>query len=163
MQLNIPLGARHHYIALKMETNQSMRRPTSRSLLKLLVSGLYLKLFTRGSIFLLAPLGTVGPITKKPREKVELLFLRLLILSSLFFSSPYRIVWSKSSLESTFYHMSIPHWLLGLPLSPYPSTFGFLSNHVLPHVSYGSHLSSLFDLTCILLRSYSYTEFYSQA
>ena len=127
MKPNIPLGARHNHTTLKVENNQSRRRPTSRSLSKLPVSSLYLKLFARGSTFLLAPPGTACPITGKLREKVELLSLSFLSLLS--FSSPPSSIPSVSlrwlSLESTFCHMSIPHWFLGLPLSPYPSTLDF--------------------------------------
>ena len=127
MQLNIPLGARQNHTALKVENNQSRRRRTSLSVPKLPVSGLYLKLFVRGSTFLLSPPGIACPIAGKPREKVELLSLKFLPLFS--FSSPPSSIppvgprWL--SLESTFFHMSIPHWLLGLPLSPYPSTLDF--------------------------------------
>ena len=103
MQPNIPFGEKHHHTALRVETNQSRRRPTSWSLSKLPVFGLYLKLFARGSTFL---------------TKLFSLF-SLSFLSSL----PTVLFGLKSSLESTFFfHMSTPHWLLGLPLSPYPST-----------------------------------------
>ena len=123
MQPNIPLGARHNHTTLKIENNQIWRRPTSWSLLKLPVSGLYLKLFARGNTFLLAPSRTAGPIAGKPRDKVELLYLSFLPLFSFSSIPPVGPRWL--SLESTFCHMSIPHWLLGLPLSPYPSTLDF--------------------------------------
>ena len=151
MQPNIPLGAKHHHIAIRVETNHSRRRPTSWSLSKLPISGLYWKLFARGSTFLLDLPGTTGLIAGKPREKVELLSLRfsppfsLSLLSSL----PTVLFGLKSSSESTFFlsHVNTPlaPWITLITLSIY---LGSLSNHVLPHVSYGSHLSSLFDLPC---------------
>ena len=125
MQLNIPLGARHHHTALRIENNKSRRRPTSRSLLKLLVSGLYLKLLAQGTTFLLPPLGTVGPIAEKPREKVEVLSLSLLPLFSFssFFPS-YRIFRSKVKFGEYFLatcqypigSLNYPYHLIHLPL-----------------------------------------------
>ena len=152
MQPNVPLGAKHHLTALRVENNQSRRRPTSWSLSKLLVSGLYLKLSSWGSTFLLDPPGTAGPIAGKNTEKVELLSLSFILLSLFPFLCPFlsssRIVWSKVK----FGEYILPHvntalapWITLITLSIY---LGFLSNHVLPHVSYRSHLSSLFDLTC---------------
>ena len=142
MQSNILLRARHHYIALKIEANQSRRRPTFWSLSKLPVSGLYWKLFARGSTFLLNLPGTAGPITGKPREKVELLSLSFLPLFSFppFFPSSYRIVRSKFKFGEYF----LPH--VNTPLAPWITILtlsiclGFLSNNVLPHFSYGSHI-----------------------
>ena len=130
MQPNVPLGAKHHYTALRVKNNQSRRRPTSWSLSKLPVSDLYWKLFARGRTFLLDPSGTTGSIAGKTREKVELLLLSFLLLPLFpFFSSfiplPTVLLGLKSSLESTFYYMSIFHWLLRLPLSPNPSTLDF--------------------------------------
>ena len=126
MQPNIPLGARHNHTALKVENNQSKRRPTSWILLKLPISGIYLKLSTRRSTFLLSPPRTASPIARKPREKLQLLSLSFLPLFSFFsFFFSYRIVWSIVKFRVLFGHMSIPHWLLGLPLSPYPSTLNF--------------------------------------
>ena len=153
MQPNIPIGARHHHTAIKVEYNKSRRSPTSWCSLKLLVSGLYWKLFTRGSIFLLDMSGTSGPIAEKPREKVELLSLTFLLLSlfpflSFLFSLPTELFGLKSSFESTFWpHVNtlLAPWITLITLSIY---LGFLSNHVSPHVSYGSHLGSLFDLPC---------------
>ena len=148
MQPNIPLGARHNHTTLKIENNQSRRRPTSWSLSKLPIFGQYWELFARGSTFLLAPPGTASPIAEKPREKVELLFLSFLPL--FYFSSPllHPTGWSKLV---KFGEYLLPHvitplapWITLITLSIY---LGFLSNHVFPHVSYGSHLSSLFDLT----------------
>ena len=84
------------------------------------------------------------------REKVELLSLSFLLLSLcpfLSFLSSYRIVWSKVKFGEYFLpHVNTPlaPWITLITLSIY---LGFLSN-VLPHVSYGSHLSSLFDLPC---------------
>ena len=150
MQPNIPLGVRHNHTALKIENNQSRRRPTSWSLSKLPVSNLYLKLFARGSTFLLGPPGTAGPIARKPREKVDLLSLSFLLLSLFlsFLFFPYRIFWSKVKFGEYFLphvNTSLVPWITLITLSIY---LGFLSNHVLPHVFYGSHLSSLFDLPC---------------
>ena len=71
MQPNIPLGARHNHTALKVENNQSRRRPTSWSLWKILDSGLYLYLLSRGRTFLLASPETDGPIILKSKEKIE--------------------------------------------------------------------------------------------
>ena len=128
MQPNVPLGAKHHHTALRVENNQSRRRPTSWSLSKLPVCGLYLKLLARGNTFLLDPSGTTDPIAEKPREKVELLslsFLPLSLFPFLYFSLSPELFGLKSSLESTFCHMSVPHWLPRLPLSPYPSALDF--------------------------------------
>ena len=129
MQPNVPLGAKHHPIALRVENNQIRKRPTSWSLSKLLFFGLYLKLSAWASTFLLDLPGTAGPITGKTREKVELLSLSFFFypffLSFNPFCLPPELFGLKSSLKSTFCHMSIPHWLLGLPLSLYPSTLDF--------------------------------------
>ena len=145
MQPNISLGARHHHITLRVKNNQSRRRPTF-GLSKLLVSGLYWKLFAWGSTFLLDLLGTAGPITRKPREKVELLSLIFLPLFSFHpFPSSYRIVRSKVKFGEYFLatcQYPLAPWITLITLSIY---LGFPSNHVLPHVSYGSHLRSLFD------------------
>ena len=127
MQPKLSLGARHHHTTLRVENNQSRRRPTCWILSKLPVSGLYWKLFVRGSTFLLDLPGTTGPIAGKTREKVELLSLSFLFLFLFPFIFPFlsssRIVWSKVKFGEYFFcHMSIPHWLLGLPLSLYPST-----------------------------------------
>ena len=150
MQPNTSLGERHHHITLRVENNQSRRRPTSWSLSKLPVSDLYWKLFARGNTFLLDPSGIAGPIAGKTREKVELLSLSFLPLFSFsyFFPLPTVLLGLKSSLESTLWpHVNTPlaHWISLITLSIY---LGFLSNHVLPHVSYKSHLGSLFDLPC---------------
>ena len=152
MEPNVPLGEKHHHTALRVENNQSRRRPTSWSLSKLPVSGLYWKLSVRGSTFILDPSGATSPIARKTREKVELLSLSFLLLSFFPFLSPFlsssRIVWSKVKFGEYF----LPH--VNTPLAPWISLItlsiylGFLSNHVLPHVSYRSHFSSLFDLTC---------------
>ena len=125
MQPNTSLGARHHHTTLRVENNQSTRRPTSWSLSKLPVSGLYCKLSARGSTFLLDLQGTVGPIAGKTREKVELLSLSFLLLSLFpFLSSPssYRIVCLNSSGMSSLAtcHSSIgsldyPYHLIHLP------------------------------------------------
>ena len=147
MQPNIPLGARHYHTTLRVENNQSRRRPTSRSLSKHPISGLYLKLFARGSTFLLSPSGTADLIPEKPREKVELLSLSFLPLFSFSSSLLHAIGWSKMVKfgEYLLPHVNTPlaPWITLIILSIY---LGFLSNHVLPHVSYGSHLGSLFDL-----------------
>ena len=148
MQPNIPLGARHHHTTLRVENNQIRRRPISWSLLKLPVSSLYLKLFARGSTFLFASSESAGPISGKTREKVKLLSLSFLLLS-LFLSFLFFLtnVWSKVKFGEYFLpHVNTPlaPWITLITLSSY---LGFLSNHVLPHVSYGSHLSSLFYLT----------------
>ena len=139
MQPNIPLRVRQHHTDLEIEINQSRGRPTSRSLLKLPVSGLYLKLLVRGSTFLLAPSGTTGPIAGKPREKVELLSLSFLPLFSCPpSSSSYCIVWSKVKFGE--YFLATCQYPIGS--LDYPYHLRFLSNHVLPHVSYGSHLGT---------------------
>ena len=147
MQPNVPLRAKHHHTALRVENDQSRRSPTSSSLSNLLISGLYLKLFVRGSTFLLDTSGTTGPIAGKPREKVEVLSLSFLPLFSFlsFFMSFSRIFLSKVKFGEYFLsHANTPlaPWITSFTLSIY---LGFLSNHVLPHVPYGSHLSSLFD------------------
>ena len=159
MQPNISLGARHHHTTLRVENNQSRRRPTSWSLSKLPVSDLYWKLFARGSTFLLDQPRTVGPIARKTREKVVLLSLIFLFLSLFPFLSPFlpssQIVWSKVKFGEYFLpHVNIPlaPWITLITLSIY---LGFLSNHVLPHVSYRSHLSSCLASstldTCLIL------------
>ena len=152
MQPNIPLRAKHHHTALRVENKQSRRRLTSWSLSKLPNSGLYLKLLARGSTFLLTLPGTVDLIAGKPKEKMEFLSLSFLLLSLFPFLSPFlsssRIIWSKVKFGEYFLpHVNTPlaPWITLITLSIY---LGFLFNHVLPHVSYGSHLSSLFDLTC---------------
>ena len=118
MQPNIPLGARHNHTALKVENNQSKRRPTSRRLSKLLVSSLYLKLLAWGSTFLLASSGTTGPIAGKPREKVKLLSLSFLPLFSFSsFLSSYRIVWSKVKFGE--YFLATCQYLIGSLDYPY--------------------------------------------
>ena len=126
MQPNIPLGARHHHTTLRVEGNQSRRIPTSWSLSKLPVSGLYLKLFTRGSTFLLAPPRATGPIARKHREKVELLSLIFLPFFSFSSLLLHPTGWSKMVKFGEYFlpHVNT-HWLLGLPLSPYPSTLDF--------------------------------------
>ena len=143
------LRARHNHTTLKVENNQSRRRPTSWGLLKLLVSVLYLKLFVRGNTFLLAHSGVVDPIAGKPREKVELLFLSFLPLYSFSSLSLHPTGWSKMVKFEEYFlpHVNTPlaPWITLITLSIY---LGFLSNHVLPHVSYGSHLSSLFEFPC---------------
>ena len=127
MQPTIPLGARHNHTALKVENNQSRRKLTFWSLSKLPISGLYLHFLSRGRTFLLASLETDGPIVGKSREKVEPLSL---LSSSIpfpfpFFLSSYRIVWSKVKWNVLSCHMSSSYWLLGSPLSLYPSTLDF--------------------------------------
>ena len=146
MQPNTSLGSRHHHTTLRVENNQSRRRPTSWSLLKFHVFGLYWKLFARGNTFLLDRPGTADPIAGKTREKVELLSLSFLplFLFFLLFPPSYRIVRSKVKFGEYFLpHVNTPlaPWITLITLSIY---LGFLSNHVLPQVSYGSHLGSLF-------------------
>ena len=148
MQPNIPLGGRHNHTTLKVENNQSRRRPTSRSLSKLPVSGLYLKLFVRAGKHFSSC--SVGNRRETKREGGASLFKlsSSLIFSFRFFPLPTELFGLKSSLESTFWpHVNTPlaPWITLITLSIY---LGFLSNHVLPHVSYGSHLSSLFDKPC---------------
>ena len=123
MQPNTFLGARHHHTTLRVENNQSRRRPTSLSLSKLPVSGLYWKLFERGNTFLLDPPGTAGPIAEKTREKVELLSLSFLPLFSFLSFSPLPTVLLglNSSLEGNL----CPHVNTLDYLSPYPSTLDF--------------------------------------
>ena len=72
-----PLGQDNHHTTLRVENNQSRRRPTSWSLLKLPDSGLYLQLLSRGRTFPLASPETDGPIIQKSRKKVEPLSLTL--------------------------------------------------------------------------------------
>ena len=67
----------NHHTTLRVENNQSRRRPTSWSLSKLPDSGLYLQLLSRGRTFPLALSETYGPIVGKSREKVEPLSLTL--------------------------------------------------------------------------------------
>ena len=102
MKPNIPLGARHHYTTLKIETNQSRRRPTSQSLSKLPISSLYLQLLSRGRTFPLASLETDGLIIGKSREKVESLSLlsSSLLFSILSFPLPTELFGLKSKVES---------------------------------------------------------------
>ena len=150
MQPNTSLGARHYHTTLKVENNQSRKIPTSWSFSKLPVFGLYWKLFVQGNTFLLDLPGTVGSITEKTREKVELLSLSFLPLFSFlsFFPLPLLLLGINSSLEGTLWpHVNTPlaPWITLITLSIY---LEFLSNHVLPQVSYGSHLGSLCDLPC---------------
>ena len=74
---NIPLRADNHHTTLRVENNQSRRRPTSWSLSKLPDSGLYFQLLSRGRTFPLASSETYDPIVGKSREKVEPLSLTL--------------------------------------------------------------------------------------
>ena len=127
MQPNIPLGARHHHTALKIENNQSRRRPTSRSLLKLPVFGLYLQLLSRGKTFLLSSPETDGLIVRKSRENIEPLSLLssslLFSLSFIFpFFSSYLIVWSKvkwnvfsCKCHSSIGSLGFPYHLIHVP------------------------------------------------
>ena len=70
-----PLRQDNHHTTLRVENNQSRRRPTSWCLSKLPDSRLYLQLLSRGRTFPLASPGTYGPIVGKYREKVESLSL----------------------------------------------------------------------------------------
>ena len=117
MQPKISLAARYHQKTLMVENNQSRRRPTSWSLSKLPVSGLYWKLFAWGSTFLLDPSGTTSLIAGKPREKLELLSLRFLppFLFSSFFLLPTILLGLKLSLESTFSTCQYPISSLDYP------------------------------------------------
>ena len=95
-----PVGQHNHHTTLRVESNQSRRRPTSRSLLKLLNSGLYVMPLSRGWALPLAPPETFGPIVGKFREKVESLSLKLSLFKSPCFvfchlPSPHPTVWSK--------------------------------------------------------------------
>ena len=72
-----PLRQDNHHTTLRVESNQSRRRPTSWSLSKLPDSGLYAKPLPRGGTLPLASLETDGPIAEKFREKVESLSLKL--------------------------------------------------------------------------------------
>ena len=80
-----PLGQNNHHTTLRVESNQSRRRPTSWSLFKLLNSGLYAKPLSRGRTLPLAPPETIGPIVGKFREKVESLSIKLSLFLPLFF------------------------------------------------------------------------------
>ena len=84
---NIPLRADNHHTTLKVENNQSRKRPTSWSLSKLPDSSLYFQLLSRGRTFPLASPETYGPIVGKSREKVEPLSLTLPLKYG-FLSSP---------------------------------------------------------------------------
>ena len=152
MQPNISLRARHNHTTLKVEINQSRRRPTSQSLSKLPVSGLYLHLLSRGRTFPLASPKTDGPIIGKSREKVEssLYFFSSLLFPFLFSPLPTDLFDLKSSgvWGVLSCHVSSPYYLSWITLIHLSIYFGLLSNHVLPHVSYGSNLSFLFDLPC---------------
>ena len=126
MQPNIPLGVKHHHTALRVKNNQSRRRPTSWSLLKLPVSSLYWKLF--------GPSRTVGQIVRKTRDQVELLSLSFLLLSLFPFLSPFLssswIVWSKVKFGEYFLpHFNTPlaPWITLITLSIY---LGFLQSCV---------------------------------
>ena len=159
MQLNTSLGAGHHHTTLRVENNQSRRRPTSWSHRNSLFSVSIGNSLRGGNTFLLDLLGTASLIAGKTREKVELLSLNFLpppppppppffFSFSSFYPLPTVLLGLKSSLESILWpHVNTPlaHWISLITLSIY---LGFLSNHVLPHVSYGSHLGSLFELPC---------------
>ena len=141
---NIPLGAKHHHMALRVENNQSRRRPTSWSLSKLPDSDLYLSLLSRGKTFPLFLSETDDPIFERSRKKVESLSLLSSSLSFPFLPSfpLYRIFWSKVKWDVLSCHMSHSKWLPWI--TPYPLSIyhRFPPNHMLPHVSHGSHLSS---------------------
>ena len=143
MQPNTSLGERHHHTTLKVENNQGRRRTTFWSLSKLPVSDLYWKLFAWGNTFFLDPLGIADPITPPPPPPPPFFFS---LLS--FFPLPTVLLGLKSSLEGTLWpHVNTPltPWITLITLSIY---LRFLSNHVLPQVSYGSLLGYLFDLPC---------------
>ena len=72
-----PKGQDNHHTTLRVENNQSRRRPTSWSLSKLPDSGLYFQLLSRGRTFPPSSPETYGPIVGKSREKVEPLSLTL--------------------------------------------------------------------------------------
>ena len=92
---------------------------------------------------LVDPPGTIDLIDGKTRKKVELLLLSFVLISfflSLFLSLSF-FFWSKVKFGEYFLpHVNIPlaPWITLITLSIY---LGFLFNHVLPHVSYRSHLS----------------------
>ena len=140
-----PLGQDNHHTTLRAESNQSRRRPTFWSLSKLPDSGLYLQLLSRGKTFPLSSPETDGSIVRKSREKVEPLSLTLPLKSGLPFSllfplSPNRFGEDRSQVRCPLTcHLSNSKWLLGLTLSPNPSTLDFSPIHMLPHVSHGSH------------------------
>ena len=127
MQPNTLLGARHNHTALKVEDNQSRRIPTSQSLSKLPVSGLYLHLLSQRRPFPLASPETDGLIVENSREKVE----SLSLLSSslpfpfLSFSLSTELFDLKSSGMSSLATCHPLIGSLGLPLSIYPSTLDF--------------------------------------
>ena len=131
-------------MTLSQGLNQVGKTPTSQSLSKLPNSGLYAKLSLRGFAFLLAPPKDDDLITLKSREKVEPLSLLSysFLFSLLFSSSPplFGLRWAK--WESTLLpHVNLPlvdlDFLIHLSIQ-----LGFPLNHMLPHVSYGFHLSS---------------------
>ena len=120
MQPNIPLGEKHHHTTLKVENNQIRRRPTSRSLLKLLIFDLYLQLLSRGRTFPLTSSETDGSIVEKSREKVEPVstfffspFFPFLYFP--FFSLPIKFFGLKSSGMSSFATCHPPIGSLGFP------------------------------------------------
>ena len=117
-----PLGQDNHHTTLRVENNQSRRRPTFWSLSKLPDSGLHLQLLSRGNTFPLVSPKIDGPIIGKSREKVEPLSLTLPLQSGLSFSlsfplSPNRLGEDRSQVRCPLTcHLSNSKWLLGLPL-----------------------------------------------
>ena len=94
-------------------------------------------------------------ITWKSRDKVEPLSLKFLLSLSSFFSlsifplfSPHLISWVRLGQENLSPHLPLVTFPLVPWISPYPLSIyhRFPPNHMLPHVSHGSHLSSMFDL-----------------
>ena len=108
---NIPFRADNHHTTLRVEDNQSRRRPTSSSLSKLPDSGLYFQLLSRGKTFPLASPETYGPIVGKSREKVEPLSLNLPLKYSFYFSLSWitlnRIL-KRRKLPPSFLHATCP-------------------------------------------------------
>ena len=144
-----PLGQDNHHTTLRVENNQSRRRPTSWSLSKLPDSSLYLQLLSRGKTFPLVSPETDGPIVGKSREKVELLSLTLPLQFYFPFSLSFPLLSNRLGEDRIQVRcpltclLSNYKWLLGLPFSPYPSTLDF-PPIMCYHVSSGSHLSYLF-------------------
>ena len=145
-----PKGQDNHHTTLRVENNQSRRRPTSWILSKLPNSGLYLQLLSRGRTFPLASPETYGPIVGKTREKVEPLSLTLPLKYGLPYSlssfSLFLFLWITLNriLTRRKLHPSFPH--ATCPLLDFFFFISFVFRSL--HFSIILHLSLLLFSPC---------------
>ena len=139
-----PLGQDNHHITLRVENNQSRRRPTSWSLSKLHDSGLYLQLLSQGRTFPLTSPETDGPIVGNSREKVKPLSLTLPLKNGLPYSlSSFSLfLWitlnrtlKRMKLPPSFLHATCPFLDFFSSFSLFLFIFGSLHFSIIPHLS----------------------------